>query len=156
MRHAECSESRKLAARELLSPADQKHLSSCGPCADYLTVASAMGRLEAETSYSTLPPAKAVFIRARILGRRRLATDSARPLIVFQKVAAGTIAVCWLVFLIMQWAPVTRWLSGIEVGFTSGIQSTSSLPMSFFWMFTALSLMTMMTMVHGIWTEEHA
>ncbi|MBW3671185.1 MAG: hypothetical protein KY432_05870 [Acidobacteria bacterium] len=115
-----------------------------------------MSRLEAETSHSPLPPAQAVFIRARILGRRRLATDSARPLVAFQKVAYGIIAACWLVFLMTQWAPVTRWLGGIEVGFTSGIQSTNSLPMSFFWMFTALSLMTMMTMVHGIWTEEHA
>lgn len=154
MKRRECSESERLTSSTSLSAADQSHLSSCSVCREHLTVASAMSSLAAESRAAVImPPAQVVFVRARILGRRRLAAASARPLIAFQKVAYAVIAVCWIAFMVAQWTPVTQWLGGIEISTTSGITTSGTLPLSFFWMCAALSLMTMMTMVHGLWTD---
>ena len=79
--------------------------------------------------------------------------ESARPLVAFQRVAYAVITACWIAFLMAQWSPIMKWLGGIEISATSGITTAGSLPLSFFWMCAALSLMTMMTMVHGLWAD---
>lgn len=154
MTRRECSESERLASSPSLSPEDRSHLSSCVACREHRAVTHALSGLAAQSRMAeNMPPAQVIFVRARILDRKRLTAETARPLIAFQKVAYAVIAACWIVFLVAQWAPVTQWLSGIEISTTNGITTRGSLPLSFFWTCAALSLMTMMTMVHGLWTD---
>lgn len=158
MRRRECTETERLDRLETLTAEDQRHVSSCRSCTEYMTVSSAMSALAIEPAEaaSRMPSAQMVFLRARIASRKRLATESARPLMAFQRLASAIIAVCWIAFLAMQWTPFTHWLSGIQISPADGIHSSGSLPLSFFWMFAALSLMTMTTMIHGFWTEDLA
>ena len=153
-----CVETERIERLETLTTEDRRHVSSCRFCSNYMLVASAMSELEVQTaeSASRMPSAQTVFLRARIASRKRLAAESARPLLMFQRLATIVIAVCWMGFLVMQWTPFTHWLGGIEISPAEGFHSSSSLPLNFFWMFAALSLMTMTTMIHGFWTEDLA
>ncbi len=153
-----CNETERLQRLDTLTREDRQHISSCRPCGEYMTVSSAMSLLARETAAgpAQMPPAEVVFLRARMASRRRLAAESARPLMMFQKVASAIITVCWIAFIAMHWTPFTHWLSGIEISPLAGIHSSSSLPLNFFWMFAALSLMTMTTMIHGAWTDDLA
>lgn len=157
MRRHECTESRRIASTESLSADDQRHLSTCALCADYVRVERALVDIAKETIHtSRMPAAGTVFVRARILEKKQMLAEVARPMLIFQKVAYGIIIACWVVFAVMQWTPFVTWMGGLDLSPMGGIESRESLPLSFFWMFAVLSMMTMMTMLHGLWTEEHA
>ncbi|MDX1582326.1 MAG: hypothetical protein R3338_01880 [Thermoanaerobaculia bacterium] len=155
MKERQCEMSRGIASRERLSEDDEQHLAACERCREFLVVQRALADLGSASDASHhMPPAGAVFVRAKILEKRRLAHEIGKPLQTFQKIANAILVVCWFGFVAIQGGPLLNWLSGLELTPLEGIASSGSLPLSFFWMFAALSVMTMMTMLHGQWTGQ--
>lgn len=157
MKRHECQESRRIASLATLESADRSHLSGCEPCREYLLVHRALSDLAAnDAATHRMPAADVVFVRSLILEKRRIAHEIAKPMKIFQGIANTILVVSWLAFAAIQWSPFLNWISGLELSPATGIESSGALPLSFFWMFAVLSVMTMMTMLHGLWTEEHA
>ncbi|HUP64786.1 MAG TPA: hypothetical protein VM557_05860 [Thermoanaerobaculia bacterium] len=158
MRNRECRLTTRLsieAAAGTIDAAGRQHLDSCQLCGEALLVGDAMRQLASITAKeSPMPPADVIWVRSRLLDRKKLAADAARPIAFFEKLAYGVISAGWVAFLILQWPLIQTWLTGIQIDLAEGFRTSHSLPLSFFWTFAALSVITAVVMLHRV--EEGA
>jgi hypothetical protein len=154
MRNRECRLTTRLsieAAAGTIDAAGRQHLASCQLCSEALLVKDAMHQLAAITDRENpMPPADVIWVRSRLLARRKLAADAAGPIAFFEKLAYGVISAGWVAFLILQWPLIQTWLTGIQIDLAEGFRTSHSLPLSFFWTFAALSVITAVVMLHRV------
>jgi hypothetical protein len=154
MRNRECRLTSRLSievASGTLDAAGRRHLDSCRLCGDALLVGDAMRQLASiDEKGDPMPPADVIWVRARLLDRKKIAATASRPIAFFETLAYGVISAGWVVFLILQWPLIQTWLTGIQIDLAEGFRTSQSLPLSFFWTFAALSVITAVIMLHRV------
>jgi predicted anti-sigma-YlaC factor YlaD len=154
MRNRECRLTSRLsieAAAGTLDAAGRQHLDSCQLCREALLVGDAMRQLASITEKENpMPPADVIWVRSRLLDRKKLVVQAARPVAFFENLAYGVISAGWIAFLIFQWPLIQSWLTGIQIDLAEGFRTSHALPLSFFWTFAALSVITAVVMLHRV------
>jgi hypothetical protein len=106
----------------------------------------------------SLPDARSLWVKARLLQSTAAAERAVRPISRVQIVAYVVVAASWAALLNWKWAALSAWFRGLTpahmILHATGAETAATLSATFFGALVALASVTLMLAFHTILAEE--
>lgn len=137
-------------------PCLRDHVASCSICQEVVQVSGWMQDLAAGLQPSSVPDARALWLKAQILQKRAAARKVMQPLEIFQKAAYGMATLVLVGLVFGNWKQVNNWVSRLnrswlEVWSLAGM-TPFSLPL--FSLVAALIFVVSLVTLYNAFAEE--